>query len=146
MGARYRDARPREHGGSGALNARLSEILLLRRMTQHLSRQQALLQLPIAAPPAELADAKVEVLEAGSGLPAEEDDDLMSDVDDEAAPLPVPSVAPEFRVVAPATVPGVVTRKRKAMATQAKPKPVKTPKSAQEHTDLLRRAWASRRA
>lgn len=78
MAARYRDARARDHDGS-ALNARLSDIRsYYDALTLHLSRQQ-LLQLPIAAPPAELDDAKVEVLESGSGLPAEEDEDEMSD-------------------------------------------------------------------
>ena len=53
MAARYRDARARDHDGS-ALNARLSDIRsYYDALTLHLSRQQ-LLQLPIAAPPAEL--------------------------------------------------------------------------------------------
>ena len=53
MAARYRDARARDHDGS-ALNTHLSDIRsYYDALTLHLSRQQ-LLQLPIAAPPAEL--------------------------------------------------------------------------------------------
>ena len=60
---------------------------------------------------------------SGSGLPAdkdhedEDDKNEMSDVDDKAASLPLPSVAPGFRVVAPAAVP-VVMRKTQGEGAQ----------------------------
>ena len=56
-------------------------------------------------------------------------------LDDEAAPLPVPSVAPGFRVVAPAAVPVVKMRKCKAKTPKATP--AKKPKSDPEQANKV---------